>query len=285
MSAGRGLHRRGRVRRRDRPLRADGCGVERVEEGGSQRGDALPDLLRLVVPAALLDALGTAQELAASTLRLIGAHRDLDVLLGKIVVVGRELQDLVQHPQRGVMVLAADRAFGELEIVDLRVAEQPLLRVQLAQRAVDGEVFLGDAEDLLADRDGVLVELGLGVFLDGLAVAPHGFLHGAALGKEIRDDDEVVRILVAPLEELLVLGEPAVYVALLEELLGLPPDRDASIYHPPSFPIAEESNLMPSRSADPLPPRRRHGAPARASRTGRSAPGTPVARSRANRSG
>jgi hypothetical protein len=203
-----------------------------VESRGERRG-ALAKLRRLGHETALLQPLGAAEELLAAPLGGIRAHRDLHELLREIVVVRREEDDLLDCVERRFELVPADRAFGELEVVDLRIAEEPLLGVELTQGAVNLEILLRDAEDLLADGDRVLVELRLAVFLDGLTVAADRLRHGAPLGQEIRDEDEVVRILVAALKELLELGESGVDLPLLHEGLSALLDGEATVHASP----------------------------------------------------
>src|SRR5439155_13061042 len=136
--------------------------------------------------------------------------------------------------------------------------------------------------DLLAYGDRVLVELALRVLVDRLAIAAHGFLHGAALREEVGHDDAVVGVLVASLEELLVFGDGAVHVALLDELLRLPLDRHVPIHAQPSFPAAEKSRLIPLSSAGRPGRRTNPEAPSRERASARHAIRGPSARPRAS---
>jgi len=215
----------------------------RSDRGGERRG-ALAKLLRDAPPSGLLGAIGAANELLPATLRLIGAHGDLDVLLRELLVVRGEREDEIERVESRVVLLAADRSLGVFEIVDLSVAVESLLRVEVSQRAMNLEVLLRDSEDLLADGDGVLEELAARVFVDGLAVTANRLLHRTPFRKEVRHQDEVVGVLIAAREELIELRQGGVDLPLLDQLLGLLLDREIAV-HAASF--------APSKSPTPRP--------------------------------
>jgi hypothetical protein len=142
------------------------------------------------------------------------------------------------------VLLAADRALSVLEVVDLRVAVEALLRVEVPERAMNLEILLRDPEDLLADGDGVLEEFGVRVLVDGLAVAPDRLLHRSPLRQEIGDEDEVVGVLVAAREELVELRQGGVDLPFLDQLLGLLLDREIAV-HAASFAPSKSPTRRP----------------------------------------
>ncbi len=226
---------------RGRVARRGGVGLRRGlrrrrdddREPGGECGGALAQALCLRHLAAMLQPLRPPQELLPAPIGLVGAHRDLDVLLGEVDVFRRELEHLVDHVEGRLVLLTADRAFRKLQIVDLGVAVEAFLGVQVAQRPVNFEVLLGNPEDLLADRDRVLEKLRLGVLLDRLAIAADSLLHRAALGEEVGDQNEIVGVLVAAVEELVELLEGSVDLPLLDEQLRPLFDGEVSVHASP----------------------------------------------------
>ncbi len=190
----RGGGRRGGTRRvRALPLTRAGGG-RRGDLGVQVEEDEVIPLLRL--PGAggarrhrridRLDPVDRRARLGLAPFRLQLAVEDLELLdrLGlavllveplrqheaDVVLVGTEVGELLEGAEGLVDVPRLLHAVGVLEEVLLRVALEPLGRRDLAELVVDGGACRRLAQDLVAERDGVVQEAALGVDVDRLLV-------------------------------------------------------------------------------------------------------------------
>ena len=124
----------------------------------------------------------------------LGAERDAN-----LVVVGRQVRELDERAQRLVDLTFALHALGVSEEVGAGVGEEPLRRAYLAHLEVDGVPRRQIANDLLADRDGVVGKLGVDVEVDGLLVLLDGGLDVAYARAEVAGPvvEADIRLLVA----------------------------------------------------------------------------------------
>ncbi len=112
-----------------------------------------------------------------------------------------------------------DQQVGQLLVGEGRLGGEAVERVQLGQPARHLHRGQRQARQLLADRDAVLVQAGLGVAFDGFEVAALCHVGAAHLVEQVGQQDAVVGVRIAQRDELLVLGESAVEVPVQDAAL------------------------------------------------------------------
>ena len=112
----------------------------------------------------LLDRLGLAIRLR----ELVGEHEP------DVVLVGTEVGEFLQRAERLVDLAGLLHPVGVLEEVELRVVLEALLRADLAELVVDRRAPGRVAQDLVAERDGVVEEPAVRVEVDRLLVVVDG---------------------------------------------------------------------------------------------------------------
>ncbi len=88
---------------------------------------------------------------------LVGEHE------ADVVLVGTEIRELLERPERLLHLADPLHPIGILEEVGLRVAREALLRRDASELVVDRRASGRVAQDLAAERDGVVVKSAFGV--------------------------------------------------------------------------------------------------------------------------
>jgi hypothetical protein len=148
---------------------------------------------------------------------LLGEHQP------DVVLVGTEVGEFLERAERLIEPAGLLHPIGVLEIVLLRVAREPLLRADAPELVVDRRPAGRGAEDLVAERDGVVEESALGVEVDRLLVVLDRLRDVALTHHEIADPvvqgDVGVLLVAAQLpEQVDVDGERLVELLLLLQL-------------------------------------------------------------------
>ena len=126
-----------------------------------------------------------------------------------------------RESQVGLALL--DLAFRVLQQVGDGFVDQALLDVQVAQHLVYLGIVLLAAEDLLADRDGVVVQGVVAVSLGGFHVIGDRLVDVVELDEGVADEIVDAGVAGLQLQHLLVLQHRLGVISLLEELGGLGP--------------------------------------------------------------
>ena len=107
-----------------------------------------------------------------------------------VVLVGTEIRELLQRPERLRGLAGLLHPVGVLEEVRLGVALEAFVRADFSELVVDRRAARRAAQDLVAERDRVVVEARFDVMVDGLLVVAHGVGDTALLEVDIADPIE-----------------------------------------------------------------------------------------------